>query len=594
MTDRIAFASKITAEGRNIRGAVQIAGQRNRRNGEWLEVDPAAIVRADASKAIGVFEHDPSQLLASPDNDTLTLRRTDQGIEYEFLNLPNTTAANDAIELVKGGYVTGSSFQVEGLRFKFSTDPNTGERTRRIVHIDRLIDVSPVRDPFFEASSSAAFSKESDVPDPIVVEEPKATPPPAPEPAKFTEKPKSGEDWAGFAKDLSNEQLEGAMEAIFARASGDPKGNELDQYQAFAGELRTRKHDNSEAKTRISNMKFAHDLAMGRVPKAPGWSEAEAFASDDYKAAFNKYLRSGRPDGLESFAQSIAGSGAEGGFTVPDGFLARITERLKAFGGIAGISEEITTSTGESLRWPSNDDTSNTAAIAAEGVAGTAGADLTFGNIELGSFSYDSNGTGNLPVKVSLELLQDAAFDIAAFVARKLGERIGRKQATNLATGAGGTEPVGLLSKSADTMTATVVSLAAPEHIFQVDSAYRDQGNCRWVMSDTTLAKVWTSQTTTNQPLFVPGGVDMVGRPGGTLYGYPITIDAAAGDLVAFGDIRLGYIIRRVRGVQVLVDPYTAQATRQIAYHAWARMDANIQDSFAYSVSDWSGVSADT
>jgi HK97 family phage major capsid protein len=143
-------------------------------------------------------------------------------------------------------------------------------------------------------------------------------------------------------------------------------------------------------------------------------------------------------------------------------------------------------------------------------------------------------------------------------------------------------------------MTATVVSLAAPEHIMQVDAAYRDGGNCRWIMSDTSLVKVWQSQTTANQPLFQPGAVDITGKPGLTLYGYPITNDAAAGNLVAFGDFRRGYIIRRVRGVQVLVDPYTAQSTRQIAYHAWARMDANIQDSYAYSVSTWASVNADS
>jgi HK97 family phage major capsid protein len=296
---------------------------------------------------------------------------------------------------------------------------------------------------------------------------------------------------------------------------------------------------------------------------------------------------------MEQFAQSIAGDGSQGGFTVPDGFLNRIVTRLKAFGGIAGIADEITTSTGESLRWPYLDDTGNTAAIAAEGAAGAAGADLVFDSIELGAFKYNANGTGNVPLKLSLELIQDSAIDIEARVGDALAERIGRKQATHLANGVGSTEPVGLLTKSADVMTATAVSLAAPEHIFQVDSAYREAGNCRWVMSDTTLAKVWTAQTTTNEPMFLPGGT-LNGAPFGTLYGYPITIDAAAADNVAFGDIRRGYIVRRVRGVQLLVDPYSASGTQQVAYNAWARMDANIQDPNAYSVSSWSGVSADT
>ena len=181
--------------------------------------------------------------------------------------------------------------------------------------------------------------------------------------------------------------------------------------------------------------------------------------------------------------------------------------------------------------------------------------------------------------------------DIEGRISDALGVRIGRKQASHLATGMGGTEPVGLLSKTADTMTATVASLAAPEHIFQVDRAYRD--NARWVMSDTVLAVLWTAQATTNEPLFQPGRT-LDGKPFDVLFGYPITIDAAAGTKVAFGDIKAGYIVRRVRGIQLLVDPYTAQSTRQIAYHAWARMDANVQDVNAYSVSSWASVTADT
>lgn len=595
MTDRITFSGTVAPEGRRLRGSVTLAGSRTFRGGEWVEVDPAALVRADASDVIATIDHDAAKVAGRTKNGTLSVSRTDQGIEWETADLPNTSYANDALELAKGGYFGGSSFTIGGrVRSSFSTDPD-GTRVRRITHIERLVDVAPVIDPAFANSTAAAFSKESDVPDKEIPAPPEPTPDPPkePEPIKFSGKPDDKSETYRTAEAFARKQdLAGLATAMENLLTDEMTPAKAEAYDAFAVVYDERKRADAEAKDRFERMKLAQDLRAGRAPKAPAVSEA--FASDDYKEAFNQYLRTGNPRHMEQFAQSVAGSGAEGGFTVPDGFLARITERLKAFGGIAGISDEITTTSGESLRWPSNDDTSNSAAIAAEGVAGTAGADLTFGSIELGSFSYDANGTGNAPLKVSLELIQDSAFDIAGLVGRKLGERIGRKQAVDLATGAGGTAPVGLLTKSADTMTATVVSLAAPEHVLQVDSAYRDIGNCRWVMSDTTLVKVWQSQTTTNQPLFIPGGADIIGRPGGQLYGYPITIDAAAGTKVAFGDFRLGYIVRRVRGVQVLVDPYTAQSTRQIAYHAWARMDANIQDSFAYSVSEWSGVSADT
>lgn len=587
MTDRFAFAGPVSVEGRRIRGSVTLAGARTWRNNEWLEVDPAAVVKADASDVMGRWEHDPGRLLGRTSNGTVRVSRTDQGIEYE-IDVPDTSYGNDLLELMNRGDIRGSSFEIEGLRSSFSTDPD-GTRVRRITAIKRLADVSPVTDPAFVNSTAEAFSKESEVTD--IIEEPVAAPTPAAdEPVAQFLQSDTYRTAEAFAEKQDLAGLEAAMENIL---SGEMTPAKAEAYDAFSKVYDRRKRADAEAKERYERMKLAQELRLGRAPKAP--MQAGALESEDYRQAFSQYLRSGNPRLMEQFAQSIAGDGSQGGYTVPDSFVTKVTERMKAYGGIAGVADEIMTSTGESLRWPTNDDTANTAAIATEGAApGAAGADLVFGSIDLGAYSYAATGTGNAPLKVSLELIQDAAFDIESMVSRKLGERIGRKQAVDLATGNGVGAPAGLLSKAADVMTATAVSLAGPEHVFQVDSAYRDGGNCRWVMSDTTLAKLWTSQTTTNQPLFIPGGSDMVGRPGGTFLGFPITIDPGAGTLVAFGDIRAGYIIRRVRGVQVLVDPYTAQSTRQIAYYAWARMDADIQDAYAYSVSEWSTVSADT
>jgi HK97 family phage major capsid protein len=382
------------------------------------------------------------------------------------------------------------------------------------------------------------------------------------------------------------------MDNIVAASGGELSGVALDQYEAYAKVYGERKKADFNTAERASRMKALHDIRLGRIPKAPA---SEQFASDDYKHAFAQYLRSGNSRLMEQFAQTVAGDGTQGGFTVPDGFLTRLTTRLKAFGGVAGLADEITTTTGESLRWPYLDDTANSAAIATEGVqVASGGADLVFDSIELGAFEYDATGTGNAPLEISLSLLQDSAFDIEGRVGDALGQRIGRKQASDLANGTGSSQPVGLFTKTTDVMSATVASLAAPEHVFQVDAAYRELGNCRFVMSDTTLVKFWQAQSTTNQPLFIPGGASIGGAPHGTLYGYPVSIDPAAGNLVAFGDIKLGYIVRRVRGVQILVDPYTAQKRRAVAYHAWARMDANIQDANAYSVSTYASVTADT
>lgn len=594
MTDRIVFAGTVEAvEGRTIRGSVVLAGSRTRRNGEWLEVDPAALVKADASNVAGRFNHDPDKVMGRTSNGTVRVTRTETGIDYE-IDVNETSFGNDALVMARRGDFGGSSFEIEDIRSSFYADPDTGERVRRITSIKRLTDVSPVIDPAFSNSTVAAFSKENEVTEPIEVPAAPVAPPapadpPQPEPAKFSDD--TFETTLRFAKSLDKASLESAMDNLFASAGGDLKGDKLIQYEAYAkAHADLNKADDGE-KDRAARIKLMHELRLGRAPKAP--AQDELFASDDYTEAFGQYLRSGNPRVMEQFAQTVAGDGTQGGFTVPDGFIAKLTERLKAFGGIAAEAEEITTSTGESLRWAYIDDTANKAQIVAEDTQATTGADLVFDGVELGAFEYDATGASGNPIEVSLPLLQDSAFNIEDLLLRLLGKRIGRKQADDFAIGAGGSEPVGLLTKAADTMTATATSLAVPEHILQVDSEYRNGGNAKWVMSDTSLAKLWTAQATTNEPLFLPGRT-INGKPFDTAYGFPIVIDPAAGNLVAFGDIRAGYIIRRVRGVQLLVDPYTAQKRRAVQYHAWARADANIQDPNAYSVSSWASVTADT
>jgi HK97 family phage major capsid protein/HK97 family phage prohead protease len=584
MTDRIAFAGPVSLEGRRIRGSVTLAGERTWRGGEWLEVDPAALVRADASDVIGRWEHDPSKVLGRSSNGTVRVNRTETGIDYE-IDVPDTSYGNDLITLMNRGDIRGSSFEIEGLRHSFSTDPD-GTRVRRITSIKRLTDVSPVTDPAFVNTNAATFSKETSDMEETIVE------PTAQAPVIIPEAPSDTYATAeAFARKQDLSGLEQAMENLIA--GGLETAARQETYAAFAKVYDNRRGADADAKERSERLALAHQLRTGKGPKAPK-ATRETVESEDYLHAFDRYMRTGDKVLMEQFAQSIAGTGAEGGYTVPDGFLKRISERQLAYGGVRKVGEIITTGDGQSLRWPSNDDTSNSAAVVAEGVAGTAGADLVFGTVTLGAFSYSSNGTGNVPLKVSRELLQDSAFDVEAFVGRKLGERIGRKQAVDLAVGAGTTLPFGLLSKTPDTMTATKTRAAAVEMEFQVDAAYREQGNCGWIMSDTVLALYRNAVDLSGRPLWLANAdAGMTTRPGGILNGYPVTIDNAAGTLVAFGDFRQGYIIRDVKSVEVLVDPYTYSSTRQIGYHAWARMDANIQDAFAYSVSQFSGVSAD-
>lgn len=600
MKDRITFTGNVSAEGRRIRGSVKLAGARTWRNNEYVEIDPAALSRADITDVVARWNHDEDKILGRTTNGTLKVTFTDDGIAYETTDLPNTTSANDTLELLRGGYVDGSSFEIEGLKFSRYTDDD-GSPVLRYTDIDRINDVSPTPHPAFESSMAAAFRKEnnpvSDNPTPEVTE-PAAPVTTTVDPAPTVNFAVGRDPWdieafKRTARDLTTEQIANVMDNIMSETKGELFGEMLARYEAFATVYAERVSVSTEEKERAARMKALHDLRLGRI-KAPS-VESGLLQSDDYSAAFTRYLR-GNLGALEQFAQSIAGDGTQGGYMVPDGFRNKITETMAAFGGIESVAEVITTDNGQALPWPTNNDTANSAAIASEGSApASGGADLVFGEVRLLAHSYAASGTSNAPLKVSRELLQDAAFDVESFVARKLGERLQRKMAADFANGTGsGSAPVGLLTKSPDTVTATTTYAAAVEMEFHVNSAYRETGNCVWVMSDTTAVKYRSAVDDNNRPLWLPEAQSgMEGRPSARLLGYPVILDQAAGNNVAFGDISRGFIIRKVKGVEVLVNPYTSMTSRQIEFNAWARADANIQDSAAYSVGDFSSVTAD-
>src|SRR5690606_35781042 len=175
-----------------------------------------------------------------------------------------------------------------------------------------------------------------------------------------------------------------------------------------------------------------------RVPEEERPVEREIDHSKVYEEAFVAYLRNGMAEmpreqrevlrtGYSQRAGELATTpGAQGGYLVPEGFRAVITEALKAYGGLLQHANVITTTTGNPLPWPKNDDTSNVGQLLAENTQ-IGAQDVTFDQAELGAYTYTSK-----LMKVSWQLLNDSAFDLPSFLARKAGERIGRAWAAHL------------------------------------------------------------------------------------------------------------------------------------------------------------------
>lgn len=310
-----------------------------------------------------------------------------------------------------------------------------------------------------------------------------------------------------------------------------------------------------------------------------------------YRTAFDEYLRRGiarlNPEQqqlleaghvVDERAQA-AGVDAAGGYTVPEGFRNTMVEAMKAFGGLLGVAEVITTSTGNSLPWPTNDDTSNEGELLDENTAAAEG-DLVFGQAKLGAYTFSSK-----LVRISLQLLQDSAFNLNAWLPTKLGERIGRASAGYFAIGTGTDQPKGITTGLTRTVTSATVGkigyddLVDLEHT--VDPAYRNSGRCRYVLNDSAIREIRKLKDSQNRPLWVPA---MAGGIPSTINGQPYTVDnkipavGLGAKPIVFGDIKAALVIRQVLGVQTLRLAERYAEFLQVGFLGFARLDSTVQD----------------
>ncbi len=328
----------------------------------------------------------------------------------------------------------------------------------------------------------------------------------------------------------------------------------------------------------------------GDAPQEP----VEEDRAAAYEDAFNSYVRRGMARCTDSQQRLLeenfvaeeraqgAGTDAAGGYMVPEGFRNVMTESMLAYGGLMNLATVITTTSGNPLPWPTNNDTGNAGAILGENTQ-IGEQDLTLGQNQLGAYTYTSR-----LVRVSWQLLQDSAFDINTWLPRKLGERIGRAEAPHLVSGTGTGQPTGLVSSATAGVTGGVSALPAItydnlidlEH--SVDPAYR--GNGRYVMSDGALKILRKLKDADGRPIWQP--VPAPGFPA-QINGFPYTIDnsmaapVASGRSIIFGDIAAGFIVRQVLGIQMVRLQERYADFLQTGFFGFARMDARPDDGSA-------------
>lgn len=295
---------------------------------------------------------------------------------------------------------------------------------------------------------------------------------------------------------------------------------------------------------------------------------------NETRAAIDKYLRTGQ---IETRAITVSGAGVVGDRPIYN----QLVTAIKTFAGVRQAGATILPTTdGNDLSVPTSDDTSNTGQIVGEATTDNTEAEPTVGNIALKAYKFDSKW-----IKVSLEMLQDAAYPLESYILGIAGERIGRAFNTFATTGTGTGQPKGfLVAGTAGTTAAANDEFTYDELVdfyHSIDAGYRNSPNFGFQFHDTTLAAIRKLKDGNGRYIFVAGSAGAPSTILDTKYtvnnSMPQLTDGVNSKVVAAGDWSR-YFVRDVTQAIILRADELFAGDGLVGYRVWQRMDGNLTD----------------
>ena len=295
-------------------------------------------------------------------------------------------------------------------------------------------------------------------------------------------------------------------------------------------------------------------------------------ASASYKRAFWDAMRL-NASAMEVRNALSEGVDSEGGYLVPDEFEHALVQSLADQNIMRGLANVIQTTSGD--RKIPVVSTHGSAGWLDEGKPYTE-SDEAFSQVTLSAFKL---GTF---LKISEELLNDAAFDVEAYLAGEFARRIGAAEEQAFLVGDGKGKPTGIFATGgaqAGLTTAKATDISADELIdlhYSLRAPYRK--NAVWLMNDATVKTVRKLKDNQGQYLWQPaltaGAPDMIlGKPVHTSTFAP-EIKAGA-KTVAFGDLSYYWIAdRQGRSFKRLNELFATSG--QVGFLASQRLDGKL------------------
>jgi HK97 family phage major capsid protein len=332
--------------------------------------------------------------------------------------------------------------------------------------------------------------------------------------------------------------------------------------------------------------KIAAGAIAAQRPALDGVKSAEASAFVD------QYLRRGIESGLETKAIGSS-SDAIGGYAVPEEIDRAIERTLTAISPIRAIANVVKVGSAGYRKLIASGGTPSgwVAYEAARPETNTP----TFTEIVPASGELYANPAA------SQQMLDDAMFDVEAWLAQEIGQEFARAEGAAFVKGSGANQPLGFLSSPTSAALDAVRPMGTlqtigtgvsggfpasdPEDalidlVQALRSPYR-QGAV-FVMNSATAAAIRKFKTADGQFLFQPSLA--AGQPA-SLLGYPLIEaedmpDIAAGSLsIAFGNFKAGYVIAERNATTILRDPYTHKP--YVHFYATKRVGGQVVNSEA-------------
>lgn len=337
--------------------------------------------------------------------------------------------------------------------------------------------------------------------------------------------------------------------------------------------------DHAAADTKVSDEERFLEIQRKQISAR---ANVQATKNDDsqYRSAFTEYLVRGE-SGVSSESRAILESregisGLAKGVITPSSIASEIEIALKEYGGMFEAGTLFTTSHGGDMTLPTINNTSSKATIIAE-YGKSSMTPPAIGSQVIKAYTYRTP-----IVPLSLELLQDSAFQIEVVIANLLADSFYRGANEHLTTGTGTNQPKGLITCAVDSGVAAAESALTFDNVMDlvssVDNAYGKNG--KFMLNQTTLYALAKIKDTDGQYLWRDSLSSSIGA---TLLGknYIINNDVSGigegNTSLLFGDLSK-YKIRLVKDINILRLNELLAEWLSIGIMGFARLDGMLLD----------------